>query len=61
MIAAANDGTPKERSPKYLASITTALITAARNTDGVGRTKKINRKRITPTNQSRFRNPLMKY
>ena len=29
MIAAANDGTPKERSPKYLAKITTALITAA--------------------------------
>ena len=51
-MEAASEVIPKDLSPKYFASKITALITAARRTDGVGRTKKINRNSIMTIIQS---------
>ena len=53
-IAAANEGIPTERSPKYFASKITALIKAALSTEGVGRTRNINRNNMRPTINKRF-------
>ena len=48
-IAHPSDGMPKDLSPNTLAIKTTAVITAARNTDGVGRTRNIKINRIKKT------------
>ena len=52
VMAAASEVIPKDLSPKYFESKITALITAALRTDGVGRTKKINKNNIMTIIQS---------
>ena len=47
-IAAPNAGKPNERSPRYFAINKTEVMTAARNTDGVGLTNKIKKSKTIP-------------
>ena len=60
VIAAPRDGTPSDLSPRIRASRITNVITAARNTEGVGLTKKINKNRMIKTSIILFLNLLTK-
>ena len=60
VIAAPRDGTPSDLSPRIRANRITNVITAARNTEGVGLTKKINKNRMIKTSIILFLNLLTK-